>query len=159
MTALTHVLTHNTAQPETEIHSGQNAGSKHKQRWSKQAFRNFLKAQYAFKTQYARGILQFKMLITFRCALHHSLSQDIHCWKLKKYTWKIFPPCTRGVYSSGKNKNQVHIAKHSRAKLSFLSPQATQPHTHAHCKPACERIQMFLPQVHLRKPCYDFSFL
>ena len=41
-------------------------------------------------------------------------------------------------------------SKHSQSLRSARSRSPPQPHKHS---------QMILPQVHLRKPCYDFTFL
>ena len=36
-------------------------------------------AQCAFKDSMIHGILQFTLLIAFRCVLHRCQSQEIHC--------------------------------------------------------------------------------
>ena len=38
--------------------------------------------QGAFKDSMIHWILQFTLLIAFRCVLHRCESQEIHCWKL-----------------------------------------------------------------------------
>ena len=53
-----------------------------KRHWSKHAFRNNPKEQYAFNLLLVHWILQFTMLITLRCTLHRCSSRDIHHWKL-----------------------------------------------------------------------------
>ena len=55
---------------------------KNKRHWSKHAFRNNPKEQYAFNFLLVHWILQFTMLITLRCTLHRCSSRDIHHWKL-----------------------------------------------------------------------------
>ena len=39
----------------------------------------FRRAQYAFKDSMIHGILQFALLIAFRCVLHRCRNQEIHC--------------------------------------------------------------------------------
>ena len=57
----------------------------------------------------------------------------------------------------------VHRAPHSPWPLSVMRrKQVPSPHSYATCSLVVLLVQvstMILPQVHLRKPCYDFSFL
>ena len=46
-------------------------------------------AQGAFKDSMIHWILQFTLLIAFRCVLHRCESQEIRCWKLYKVYWTV----------------------------------------------------------------------
>ena len=47
----------------------------------------YQRAQGAFKDSMIHWILQFTLVIAFRCVLHRWESQEIRCWKLYKVYW------------------------------------------------------------------------
>ena len=49
---------------------------------NRHALQNSQRAQGAFKDSMIHWILQFTLLIAFRCVLHRCESQEIRCWKL-----------------------------------------------------------------------------
>ena len=116
----------------------------------------YQRAQCAFKDSMIHWILQFTLRIAFRCVLHRCESQEIRCWKLyfriklihdtlnsdklvqnKLMGLRIFPH----TQACGSNSNVAH-----KVDMDCLK-------CHKHL------LWMILPQVHLRKPCYDFYFL
>ena len=144
-------------------------------------------AQDAFKDSMIHWILQFTLLIAFRCVLHRCESQEIRCWKLyiklfmgterprstfyyihKVYVSDIEPRDTRqswlwktqqsSTYPSGQiiaslgSTNSAQCGKNKDDKRA-LAPLKSQQ------QPIMVYSIMILPQVHLRKPCYDFYFL
>ena len=74
--------------------------------------------------------LQFALLIALSCVLHRYGSQDIHRWNFLVFVNGF-------SYILLKRFDSLKI----RRPWSWLD------------------IRMILPQVHLRKPCYDFFFL
>ena len=140
---------------------------KNKRHWSKHAFRNNPKEQYALNFLLGHWILQFTMLITFRCTLDRCSSRDIHHWKLccsyncKPLTkvanfkmLKIIVKTVAGELCWPKSTNPPPTLSHTRKRLNVMYMATTlRAHTWHW------NVWMILPQVHLRKPCYDFSFL
>ena len=129
--------------------------------WGRPAFRNFPKAQDAFKNLLVLGILQVTELITFHCALHRCSSQDIRRWKLLFLIKEMdqincnnnkAAQCLTACWA--KNCNATHENLH-KAHWHALPAQALTLMVHKNGL----LVRMILPQVHLRKPCYDFSFL
>ena len=90
-------------------------------------------ARSAFKDLMTRGILQFALRIAFRCVLHRYGNQDIHRWKFSFIDDLV-------IFFEW-------ISSNLWGKLT------------AELKLGSRYVLMILPQVHLRKPCYDFSFL
>ena len=136
--------------------------------WSRHAFRDIPKAQYTFKSLLVHGILQFTMLITLRCALHRCSSRDIRRWKLysvekvedhqERYADTLH---FKSMIASQQRKTVLswsttrELVRAERDKLSNLTQKLIKE-VHSELS-GC--VWMILPQVHLRKPCYDFSFL
>jgi hypothetical protein len=143
------------------------APQRNKRHWSKHAFRNNPKEQYAFNFLLVHWILQFTMLITLRCTLHRCSSRDIHHWKLCcLYIWKpstkmenikIVKIIVKKVASEIADRNQqIHppplAMQRRRLNVMYMATTLRAQTWHWN-------VWMILPQVHLRKPCYDFSFL
>ena len=134
--------------------------------WSRHAFRDIPKAQYTFKSLLVHGILQFTMLITLRCALHRCSSRDIRRWKLwikweaanrHRHRWQNKLPKNGSFTEKEDGPMLIHYprAMHQDAIIS-IPTQSSQKKVH---DDSFGCVWMILPQVHLRKPCYDFSFL
>ena len=155
-------------------------------RWSRQAFGNTPKAQCAFKSLLIHEILLFSMLITLCCTLHHHPSQDIQCWKLwwhkgltpwkqKRRQWVSKAQWCPNTAAG--RQQAAYLAMADIPECMWGGSIAAHPHKHNVCEEAAQQhihtsihntkslcscqkdVQMILPQVHLRKPCYDFSFL
>ena len=130
--------------------------------WSTHAFRDTPKAQYMFKFLSAHGILQFTMLIALRCTLHRRSNRDIRNWKFLAIRINSESEnLGRGImlwFSDG--SWQACIATR-RAKHQHTSPKSILQEDDPKINNTVEwkHVRMILPQVHLRKPCYDFSFL
>ena len=116
--------------------------------------------------------LQFTLRIAFRCVLHRCASQDIRCSEL---SWLVSLALS--------HSRLLLLVWFGVGWLEKTSPEARQePSPKALSQPeinptgpavlSCESRgqqassqvwividSMILPQVHLRKPCYDFSFL
>ena len=89
---------------------------------------------------------QFAMRFAGRYVLHHFSSRDIHrCKDYQKGNASSRPNCwvasLRTTYCHSSECREVgHLpSRHGRPRMA--------------------QVRMILPQVHLRKPCYDFSFL
>ncbi len=156
---------------------------------NRHAPRNSPGAQGAFKDSMIHWILQFTLLIAFRCVLHRCESQEIRCWKLymiiigTKAQWS-HSTTYYVVYEYIVLKGEVK----QRRAVCFRTQQSSHPDRHPsdtrlspkdykmctggwiRSRQACtcskepatthqEYSIMILPQVHLRKPCYDFYFL
>ena len=136
----------------------------------------WLRAQLAFKNSMIRGILQFTPSIAFRYVLHRCESLDIRC---RESFWIIRKTPTPGAHRvRGLRRGSLgfDFLGAFRAGVRFAGERREVP---ARCggrggdeRPpppvGCHRFAgrsavqvstMILPQVHLRKPCYDFSFL
>ena len=108
--------------------------------------------QYAFNILLIRGILPFTALIAFRCVLHRYLEPRHPSLKVVKMILisdKI-DGCKTGEHGRPNTAEPISII----ARDSILG----------RCRHNKFRFVnwirvMILPQVHLRKPCYDFSFL
>ena len=102
--------------------------------------------QNAFKILSIPGIPHVTMLIAVRCVLPRSPNQGIHRCKYRMLDviqrCKKRPPegplTPKGMGGEVDSGNEF-----PSALLPFVS----------------SNVRMILPQVHLRKPCYDFSFL
>jgi hypothetical protein len=134
------------------------------------------RAQLAFKDSMVHGILQFTPSIAFRYVLHRCESRDIRCRESFRLSQKEGAPPTprlRGRAPSTqfpwRFSRRGSLAKPCRAQMH---PSTARVDTRGGCppSPACHATgsrvvlpgqvsTMILPQVHLRKPCYDFSFL
>lgn len=116
-----------------------------------------LAAQLAFNILLAHGILQFAVLIALRCALHRHLNQDIHRWKLLERK-EINSPCVF-MCCARSCEHARQLPTHTQCNpMKCDSYVRVAPHTLAYTS-VWILLVMILPQVHLRKPCYDFSFL
>ena len=164
--ALWHTDTHNWRRQENLAYvRGMNI-SRH---WSRHAFRDVPKAQYTFKSLLVHGILQFTMLITLRCALHRCSSRDIRRWKLCKYNIsgratkraQERNTCVAQNNDSVSDKGTSQCWSTTREQMTRKQPKPLSlPRAHKESSQwVCWFVWMILPQVHLRKPCYDFSFL
>lgn len=129
------------------------------------------RAQLAFKDSMVHGILQFTPRIAFRYVLHRCESRDIRCRESycfrsryrepqqRKHRshvprqicvpWRHPAPCS-GIRPEGRVRQRPE---------GLLLPPATSHYSFAGRVSQRETTTMILPQVHLRKPCYDFSFL
>ena len=133
------------------------------------------RAQLAFKDSMVRGILQFTPGIAFRYVLHRCESRDIRCRE------------SCGLYSFATQGTTSKLAMAPMFGTVFLDAfgavgsftPSPQPEEGRWFEDLAERrtvpsptdwmtrarsvlvrvTTMILPQVHLRKPCYDFSFL
>ena len=105
--------------------------------------------------------LQGVFLFVPASLLHRCESQDIHRQELCGCQLEVHP---RGMHTGGAC-NEAHGArgavasrtlKESRRHLALASQNPSRT-----VRQGCglERLLMILPQVHLRNPCYDFSFL
>ena len=122
--------------------------------WIKQAFAQIPKVQIAFNNMLVHGLLQFTSNNAFSSILHHLLSPDILC-----------KTCFHSTMSSN-----TYLLTRQHSMRECLT-QAQQPWGNTCSLQACSSphkesqycmlqvVQMILPQVHLQKPCYDFSFL
>lgn len=129
------------------------------------------RAQLAFKNSMVRGILQFTPGIAFCYVLHRCESRDIRCREscglryhrcagsgrqadrpaeqgnskcslTPKAPWVLWRPLRPGTELGGLGR--AGARRHERRVRGLFCLRVTT---------------MILPQVHLRKPCYDFSFL
>lgn len=137
------------------------------------------RAQLAFKDSMVRGILQFAPRIAFRCALHRCESRDIHCRESCQYVRCAAPlhphedpmpgPCfsiaplapicagfgfqpTLAAAPSGRGERRRGRPVRDDGRRRLF-------HRFSESLDIISVSTMILPQVHLRKPCYDFSFL
>lgn len=136
----------------------------------------WLRAQLAFKNSMIRGILQFTPSIAFRYVLHRCESLDIRC---RESFWIIRKTPTPGAHRvRGLRRGSLgfDFLGAFRAGVRFAGERREVParsggrggderppppvgcHRFAG-RSAVQVSTMILPQVHLRKPCYDFSFL
>ena len=140
-------------------------------------------AQGAFKDSMIHWILQFTLLIAFRCVLHRCESQEIRCWKLYKFyrlhkaaidsfVYMLWSRCKdidlkarksrrRGTTASKNHRQspwrylQIYkVFTGGKIKVTGVHMLPEEPATTSQVYSV-----MILPQVHLRKPCYDFYFL
>ncbi len=131
-------------------------------------------------------VLQFTRHLRVSSVLHRPLSQMIHCIVLylafsdlaserfeKRTNFKLDIP-TRGDHKLRPEKSRSH-SRELADKLSTSPKLCYQPNTQVGLQELAEpRLSlsrevinfwtsqasiMILPQVHLRKPCYDFYFL
>jgi hypothetical protein len=143
-----------------------------------------LRAQLAFKNSMVHGILQFTPSIAFRYVLHRCESRDIRCRESfsfrkrlgrRRYGPRTGPRrrvsfgflgavCAGVRYGPGDERGATRGAPsrhpgpagHGRPAEADLAA----PHRrHQFAGRSGQVSTMILPQVHLRKPCYDFSFL
>ncbi|XXG87993.1 hypothetical protein AAC387_Pa12g0276 [Persea americana] len=139
------------------------------------------RAQLAFKDSMVHGILQFTPSIAFRYVLHRCESRDIRCRESSKRFSQTGggsprrrvrprPGCARA--GRGGRPFRFSIPWRSPRPKGCSEPAGTRA---AGVAPRAARrgrrsrgtgspvvvleTAMLLPQVHLRKPCYDFSFL
>lgn len=127
------------------------------------------RAQLAFKNSMVHGILQFTPRIAFRYVLHRCESRDIrcresfhHCQGDGRTAQPRSEACGFPVYlgvisTPGFNRGPSSPAGREgpRGRGGIAAPESSIT-VHGHPVPVST---MILPQVHLRKPCYDFSFL
>ena len=92
-------------------------------------------ARIAFEDPFAHGVVHVAMRITVCCALHRAPMLGIHRRGLRKF----------------------HSAPTPTHCIHPLTSRRTPPQTNGISD--TRGVRMILPQVHLRKPCYDFSFL
>ena len=133
----------------------------------------WLRAQLAFKNSMIRGILQFTPSIAFRYVLHRCESLDIRC---RESFWTVRKTPTPGAHRvRGLRRGSLGSISLARSAPGFglraggprprggrggdeRPPPPVGCHRFAG-RSAVQVSTMILPQVHLRKPCYDFSFL
>ena len=99
---------------------------------------------HAFKDLLILETPQFILNIAVRYVLHHYSSQDIHHCKIledNEISEESFVKCREEKLYKNFSKSPVTVALDAKIMLNCLD------------------VRMILPQVHLRKPCYDFSFL
>eukprot|EP00827_Trimyema_finlayi_P002101 TRINITY_DN1_c3_g1_i2.p1 TRINITY_DN1_c3_g1~~TRINITY_DN1_c3_g1_i2.p1 ORF type:complete len:253 (+),score=-59.48 TRINITY_DN1_c3_g1_i2:197-955(+) len=109
-------------------------------------------APVAFKNLMTRGILQFALHIAFCCVLHRYGSLDIHRQKFIFLILQIFTKLSRiTIFFQHKLKSKCNIFNKFFTLIKNITKQYIQL--------GLDFVLMILPQVHLRKPCYDFSFL
>ena len=125
------------------------------------------------------GILQFTPSIAFRYVLHRCESRDIRCresfWIFVERRRRI--PLALRVRGGGSALPRLIFLGAARAGVrcfaeageTLLAPRGgrglapgARPRVRVYGfagRSAGQVSTMILPQVHLRKPCYDFSFL
>jgi hypothetical protein len=145
----------------------------------------WLRAQLAFKNSMVHGILQFTPSIAFCYVLHRCVSRDIRCRESFVIKSRPRQACTPQTGQDKTSPSQFMFSL-AHSVPGFVSPTSTHgapketPHLHARVvlriktmvhlpitscdykftgRSALQGSTMILPQVHLRKPCYDFSFL
>lgn len=145
----------------------------------------WLRAQLAFKELMVRGILQFTPSIAFRYVLHRCKSRDIRCRESLKTRSRDRarrpPPAEKdrgpgtanlAFYGSlarfvltlfvcrddaGLSRRPAPARRGRRERFRLASPDRYVGTVRGSFFRTFSA--MILPQVHLRKPCYDFSFL
>ena len=131
-----------------------------------------LRAQLAFKDSMVHGILQFTPSIAFRYVLHRCESRDIRCREsliIIVFANRTLPPPVRETEGVAARLNiDWSLAQPAPCFCSSLGSGrqgAAGARQDGRVKEQVlgsfgwEVSTMILPQVHLRKPCYDFSFL
>jgi hypothetical protein len=138
-----------------------------------------LRAQLAFKDSMVHGILQFTPSIAFRYVLHRCESRDIRCRESFSIQWKTAqPPTSRGRAGRRASLRFGSLAHAAPGYVVCRAVRALALSARRRCsgghgcaprppglyngfagRSAVQVSTMILPQVHLRKPCYDFSFL
>ena len=115
------------------------------------------RAQLAFKDSMVRGILQFTPSIAFRYVLHRCESRDIRC----RESCCSLPWRARRSASAAAERSFKILLGAAAPGLCPAEGAARPPRVQRLTGPRSVRwhTTMILPQVHLRKPCYDFSFL
>lgn len=148
----------------------------------------WLRAQLAFKNSMVHGILQFTPSIAFCYVLHRCVSRDIRCRESfmvierprpvrtprtrlhethPSYVFVFLGTCRAGVCLG---VNATSTTPRIEASRMYVDKASLAPSSHPiPPTPGCDYVStgrsavqastMILPQVHLRKPCYDFSFL
>lgn len=129
------------------------------------------RAQLAFKNSMVHGILQFTPRIAFRYVLHRCKNRDIHCREsFQDYTVRTTntqhscgPNALLDMYALAPMQRRFLFAK-STTPDGYSGPRAVAAKPPRGFRSPCTGLPirvstMILPQVHLRKPCYDFSFL
>ncbi len=122
---------------------------KNKRHWSKHAFRNNPKEQYAFNFLLVHWILQFTMLITLRCTLHRCSSRDIHHWKFccsynckpstKVANIKMWKLLSRQWQANFADRNQqIHLPPLTMHVDVWTSSTWPQRYVHKHDIGMCE---------------------
>lgn len=147
----------------------------------------WLRAQLAFKNSMVHGILQFTPSIAFCYVLHRCVSRDIRCRESFMVNEKPRPMHTPKTGQHGKHPSNVLFSlAHAVPGVCFHANNTHNASSETPCMhaggasrgpgshptpmtPCCDYVftgrsavqasTMILPQVHLRKPCYDFSFL
>jgi hypothetical protein len=144
----------------------------------------WLRAQLAFKDSMVHGILQFTPSIAFRYVLHRCESRDIRC--RESFFHRSFDAPTAAAPDRPGPRDAVEFHSPWRNPRRCLGSRRLAPSRRpfegegeAHsgteggragpaprglvngfAGPSAVQVStMILPQVHLRKPCYDFSFL
>ena len=74
------------------------------------------KAQCAFKDSMIHWILQFTLLIAFRCVLHRCESQEIRCWKLFLFYNKIKSSDKIKIIGKGQTGTPLSLPYREREK-------------------------------------------
>lgn len=143
-------------------------------------------AQLAFKNSMVHGILQFTPSIAFCYVLHRCVSRDIRCREsffIIKLTRPMCVPRTeqhelrtflvlislahvvpgfvydRRTFKRPCKRNLECTSADTKDHSISQSPMISDYKYMFACHSAMQGSTMILPQVHLRKPCYDFSFL
>ena len=142
--------------------------------WDRQAFGYVPTIHYVLKFQWIHGIVQFTMCITSRCILHRVPNQHInryinynihfvdvqnkHCRHKSVAYW-----LQRGlqtIHRSGRPPNMLHRSgRRPSMQCVYVAHKCEHIPNKQHVIRIGVHTRMILPQVHLRKPCYDFSFL
>ena len=91
----------------------------------------------AFEILMTLEILHITTSIAFCCVLLHGENLDIHCWKLYHILYSFLIHSFYLTHRLNENP-QNYVWGQIRSY---------------------KKVVMILPQVHLRKPCYDFTFL
>src|SRR4029450_49294 len=139
-----------------------------------------LRAQLAFKDSMVHGILQFTPSIAFHYVLHRCESRDIRCRESFCFFREKRHPAIAPADGASRAGSLVHVPwrgsrrgslfRREGERLPPVRGSARAPPDDGARAPrrrfntfagrsAVQVSTMILPQVHLRKPCYDFSFL
>ncbi|KAM2493743.1 hypothetical protein ACFX1W_033924 [Malus domestica] len=119
------------------------------------------------------GILQFTPSIAFRYVLHRCESRDIRCRESLRLIEDDDAPARAPFPGRQERALSFRFLGATRAGVSLYARERAPgtkgtPGQEARRPPTLKRVlgsfcragsTMILPQVHLRKPCYDFSFL
>ena len=114
-------------------------------------------------------ILQFAMPIALCCNLHRNPNQCVHRWNSTLIKWNVssretwrqyYNTQSHGPLAPYENAQNTPPQQRKNKSIAVESGAGVEREIFPISRSTCfKQTQMILPQVHLRKPCYDFSFL